>query len=218
MPNDCIIENWLRKNKFWLSFVYKIFCIWILLIILLMIVKYFYLGLSLIEYDKARISLNNMLTLGAALSAIAFAWKQIEINQHTANIEVAIRYKDHYVKLIKALRRLIKETNSDSLAELIDITLEAELLFDHDTQIINKEIMEHAKIMIQNKVNKDRSSKIIEEKRQNRAPATDYILFVEENNQAHKKYSESFDFLNSDSLLDKLNNAYKKNTVILTNR
>lgn len=161
MKNDCCIENWIRKNTPLLCFIFKLISFWIVLIILIMVVKYCYFGLSIKNYDLARISLNNVLTLGAAISAAAFAWRQIEINQHTAEVELAIRYKDHYVKLVKALRNFInchKLSENTSLKiresawiELIDIALEGQLIFNTDIQKFNKEIQLNAYKVFQNK-------------------------------------------------------------------
>jgi hypothetical protein len=214
VANDCFIKNWFRKNKSWLCFVFKLACIWLGLIILLMIIKYYYFGLSLIDYDKVRISLNNMLTLGATISATAFAWKQIEINQHTAKIELAIRYKDHYVKLVKALRNFINchaefseeiPLNVQKLAwiELIDVTLEGQLIFDVDIQNLNQEIQAHANGVFQSK----------QKMKAKKAPLNDM-------QKAREEYWAAYYSLTGaaykKSMFDQATELYKKNTAILT--
>lgn len=204
----------MRKNKSWLCFLLELAGFWIVLIILIMVVKYCYLGLIIKNYDLARISLNNILTLGAAISAAAFAWRQIEINQHTAEVELAIRYKDHYVKLVKALRNFIScyklsestssEIRESAWIELIDITLEGQLVFNSDIQRLNEEIQSHANGVFQN------NEKINAKK-----------ISLQDMHQAHEEYWFAYRMLigdgNKKSMCDQATELYKKNTAILIN-
>lgn len=212
MANDYFIDSWLKKNKFLLGFLFKLAIIWIVLIIFIMGVKCWYFESQKMNYnfDLIRISLNNILTLGAVISATAFAWRQIEINQHTAKIELAIRYKDHYVKLIKALRNFINshaELSGDislkfqqsALVELIDVTLEGQLIFDEETQRLNKTIQLSAHEVFQNK-------KMMKEKihypRIEEQYWTVYSLLTEDGEESTCK---------------QITKLYKKNTAILAN-
>lgn len=127
------------------------------------IIKYFHL------YPQNIISLNNFLTLGAVLGTIligigsnSFAKKQLEINQKTINIELAIRYKDHYTELVKAVRNMASLVGNipknDNKADhvnihnsmqnarniIIDITQQAEILFDNDVVNANIAIRKNA--------------------------------------------------------------------------
>ncbi len=217
MTNDCFIENWVKNNKSLLYFLFKLVCFWMASIILLMYIKYLYLGLPLADYGKSRISLNNMLTLGAVISATAFAWRQIEINQHTAKIELAIRYKDHYVKLVKALRNFINshaelsgeisvDIQKSIWVELIDITLEGQLIFDTETQELNKKIQLYANEVMQSKrIIKSEMFSFLDKQKAEEQYWMVYCKLTEENNDNEK------------SIFDQATEIYKKNTVILTN-
>ena len=136
---------------------------WIAILILFLYIKYFHL------YPQNIISLNNFLTLGAVLGTIligigsnVFAKKQLEINQQTINIELAIRYKDHYTELVKAVRNMASLVGNipknDNKADhvnihnsmqnarniIIDITQQAEILFDNDVVNANIKIRKNA--------------------------------------------------------------------------
>lgn len=130
--------------------IYIIFT-WIAILILFLLIKYFHL------YPQNIISLNNFLTLGAVLGTIligigsnSFAKKQLEINQKTIKMELAIRYKDHYSELSKALREIIsieapvEKFDTDYLKTLYlhiyDLSQQAELIFEKDIVDANIEI------------------------------------------------------------------------------
>lgn len=140
--------------------------IWLVVTMLLVLLKYLHL------YPQNIISLNNFLTLGAVLGVIligigsnSFAKKQLEINQKTINIELAIRYKDHYTELVKAVRNmasLIGNTpRNDNRADhvniynamqnarniIIDITQQAEILFDNEVVNVNIHIRKSAEML-----------------------------------------------------------------------
>ena len=107
-------------------------------------------------YPDNIISLNNFLTLGAVLGAILigigsnnFAMKQLVINEKSVNIEMAVRYKEHYCQLFSVLRDLVSiKLEAEDVVDLdmiktlyrkiYDLSDEAELLFDND--IINANI------------------------------------------------------------------------------
>jgi hypothetical protein len=85
--------------------------IWLFITGLFMVIKYW--GF----YPENIISLNNFLTLGAILGAILigigsnnFAKKQLEINEKSVKMELAIRYKDHYCALSATMREIIMIT------------------------------------------------------------------------------------------------------------
>lgn len=136
---------------------------WVVVSGSLIIIKYFHL------YPQNIISLNNFLTLGAVLGTIligigsnSFAKKQLEINQKTINIELAIRYKDHYTELVKAVRNMLSLLGNtpskdnkvdhvniynkiqDARNIIIDITQQAEILFDNDVVNANINIRKNA--------------------------------------------------------------------------
>lgn len=74
MATDCIIENWIMRNKPWLVFLVWIIGTWILSVFGIMLFKYWYFDLS---WDDSRISLSNIINLGVAIGTIAlviFAW------------------------------------------------------------------------------------------------------------------------------------------------
>ncbi len=74
MATDCIIENWIMKNKTWLGFFVAIIGTWVIAVFGLMLFKYWCFGLP---WHDSRISLSNILSLGATISATAvavFAW------------------------------------------------------------------------------------------------------------------------------------------------
>ena len=98
MNTNCIIENWIMKNKTWLWFLFGILMIWALSVIGLMLFKYWYFDLS---WSASRISLSNILSLGSAIGAIAvavFAW---------------MAYKDYWKqkKESSIYERIIKSTS-----------------------------------------------------------------------------------------------------------
>lgn len=137
--------------------------IWIGISGCFLLIKYFHI------YPNIIISLNNFLTLGAVLGTIligvgsnSFAKKQLEINQKTINIELAIRYKDHYTELVKAVRNMASLVGNiprnDNRADhvniynamqnarniIIDITQQAEILFDNEVVNANISIRKSA--------------------------------------------------------------------------
>lgn len=104
MPSNCIIENWFIKNKTWLLFLAMILGTWIAGVFGLMIFKWFYFNIS---WHDARISLSNILSLGAAIGAMCigigalwFAQIQTKINDNTYQYQISQRYVDSYNNLI----------------------------------------------------------------------------------------------------------------------
>lgn len=70
MATDCIIENWVKKNKSWLGFLLAITVVWGASVVGIITIKHYYTGLS---WQNSRISLSNALSLGSAIGAIAVA-------------------------------------------------------------------------------------------------------------------------------------------------
>lgn len=89
MPDNCIVENWLAKNKSWLMFLAWIMGIWIIFLLGLMLFKCWYFDLI---WQESRISLSNIVNLGVAIGTIALAifawiayksyWKQKKMQQY----------------------------------------------------------------------------------------------------------------------------------------
>ncbi len=168
MSRECLIEEKITKFckdykktiLFSLLLSLLFFGLWILGYFILIGSKKYHI------YLNHNISLNNFLTLGAVLGTVLigigsnlFAKRQLEINQNTIKIELAIRYKDHYCKLRDAIAKFIDnlpnfyEDNElsnikfnkdvkfwENYSEIYYLTTEAELLFSKDIVDINKHI------------------------------------------------------------------------------
>lgn len=187
--------------------------IWAAMVFGLMLSKCLYFDL---HWHDSRISLSNILTLGAAIGASAFACMQVKINQHTAQVELATRYKDHYIKLIKSLRNIITNPSQESLVEITDITLEAELIFDKETQAINLRIRETANNLNMYKSARDNLEKTRSSSHEDEGDKSEW-------NKTHEKYIKYYHVLagvtkvNGLTIFDEINILYKKNTNALSN-
>lgn len=74
MNNECMIENWIMRNKSWLGFLLAIIVIWIVSVIGIMRYKMYHLGI--LWYDSY-LSLSNIINLGIVIGTISlavFAW------------------------------------------------------------------------------------------------------------------------------------------------
>jgi hypothetical protein len=83
MTTDCIIENWIMKNKTWLWFLFGILGVWVVSVIGLMLFKCIRSDLL---WNASRISLSDILSLGSTIGAIAvavLAWMALKTGKDT---------------------------------------------------------------------------------------------------------------------------------------
>ena len=188
-------------------------------------------------YPDNMISLNNFLTLGTVLGAIligigsnSFAKKQLIINEKSVNIEMAMRYKDHYCELCKELREILLQSNKDYFDIDTDILMsisnninglseQAELLFDKDIVDANIKLRDSAfNIYISFLRNKLGNSTLEDNKSNNdfdsarlkQVIAETYQEFVENQEEIH-----SYLTLKNEAKQPKLLSLYLKHTKIL---
>lgn len=106
------VNELLHKNCILLSWTVTAIFIWLCSFGIILLIKFYFFEIP------ERISLGNFLNLGIALGTISaaigagfFATKQIEINNKQTKIELALRYKDHYVKFINIIRKTLWKFN-----------------------------------------------------------------------------------------------------------
>ena len=171
MATDCIIENWIMKNKTWLCFLFSILLAWVVSVIGVMLFKYWYFDLS---WSDSRISLSNILSLGSAIGAIAvaiFAWlayrsaidgykKQATINEitkakinHQINIITKISSTLGSVQELfieaRGKNKIAMETAYTNFDEIITSTVEQNKLINSMNVKLNSSINKMAGLQIE---------------------------------------------------------------------
>lgn len=184
MANDCFIENWFRKDKSWLLFLFSLLIIWVIGIIVIAWFPSSEFNHSLVDKIGGSTSTSDAINLGVAIGTIAlavFAWmayryatKQYLINQKE---EVIFKGKiDFFLKLSKLLVEIeekIKEKSKSVYIPLegnndfepIDHMIEEQIVINYLTPFLEKLQDEIKNILAINLIfpNKQKAEELLEQ-------------------------------------------------------